>query len=184
MVNQAPVGFVCVFFTIKFVGFCQRTSWQHAIHTVSKERGGDYRAMASCQSVLWNGQKTGGLSLRVKRDEKVGVWWLDGVDVSVMAWCQTLCLFQCQHINPSLVFDEQSHVYQSQRVLASSTNFMVLTCPAKCGHCARHSESGMALEMIECRAAISPMFSHPQHCESCHTMCTSFCSMNEKSGCL
>ena len=35
--------------------------------------------------VLWNGQKAGGLSLRVKRDERVGVWWLDGVDVSVMA---------------------------------------------------------------------------------------------------
>ena len=35
--------------------------------------------------VLWNGQKAGGLSLRVKRDERVGVWWLDEVDVSVMA---------------------------------------------------------------------------------------------------
>ena len=32
--------------------------------------------------------------MRVKRDERVGVWWLDGVDVSVMAWCQTLC--HCQ----------------------------------------------------------------------------------------
>ena len=32
--------------------------------------------------VLWNRQKAGGLSLRVKRDERVGVWWLDGVDVS------------------------------------------------------------------------------------------------------
>ena len=31
--------------------------------------------------VLWDGQKAGGLSLRVKRDERVGVWWLDGVDV-------------------------------------------------------------------------------------------------------
>ena len=36
-----------------------------------------------------------GLSLRVKRDERVGVWWLDGVDVSVLAWCQTLCHCQC-----------------------------------------------------------------------------------------
>ena len=41
--------------TIKFVEFCQSTSWQHAMHTVLKERGGDYRAMASCQSVLREG---------------------------------------------------------------------------------------------------------------------------------
>ena len=50
--------------------------------------------------VLWNEQKAGGLSLRVKRDERVGIWCLDGVDVSVMAWCQTLCLFQCQPRQP------------------------------------------------------------------------------------
>ena len=37
-----------------------------------------------------------GLSLGVKRDERVGVWWLDGVDVSVIALCQTLCHCQCQ----------------------------------------------------------------------------------------
>ena len=41
-----------VFFHNQFVGFCQSTSWQCAMHTVSKERGGDYRAMASCQGVL------------------------------------------------------------------------------------------------------------------------------------
>ena len=45
--------------------------------------------------MLWNGRKARGLSLRVKRDERVGVWWLDGVDVSVMAWCQTLCHCHC-----------------------------------------------------------------------------------------
>ena len=56
-------------------------------HNVYKERG---------EECFWNGQKAGGLSLRVKRDERVGVWWLDGVDVSVMAWCQTLCHCQCQ----------------------------------------------------------------------------------------
>ena len=28
--------------------------------------------------MLRNGQKAGGSSLRVKRDERVGVWWLDG----------------------------------------------------------------------------------------------------------
>ena len=50
--------------------------------------------------MLWNGQKAVGLSLRVKRDERVGVWWLDGVDVSVMAWCQTLCHCQYQPRQP------------------------------------------------------------------------------------
>ena len=61
--------------------------WQCGMHTMWKGEG---------WGVLWNGQKTGSLSLRVKRDERVGVWWLDGVDVSVMAWCQTLCHCQCQ----------------------------------------------------------------------------------------
>ena len=41
-----------------------------------------------------------GLSLRVKRDEREGVWWLDGMGVSVMAWCQTLCHCQCQPRQP------------------------------------------------------------------------------------
>ena len=31
-----------------FVGFCQWTCWQCASHTFSKDRGGDYRTMASC----------------------------------------------------------------------------------------------------------------------------------------
>ena len=37
--------------SVKFVGFCQWTYWQCAIHTASKERGGDYHTMASCQGV-------------------------------------------------------------------------------------------------------------------------------------
>ena len=64
-------------------------------HNVQKERGWE---------VLWNGQKAGGLSLRVKRDERVGVWWLDGVDVCVMAWCQTLSLsMSATSTHPSMV---------------------------------------------------------------------------------
>ena len=39
----------------------------------------------------WLGMKAGCLSFGVKRVERVEVWWLDEVDVSVMAWCQTLC---------------------------------------------------------------------------------------------
>ena len=37
--------------------------------------------------MLWKRENTEGLSLRVKTDERV-VWWLDEVDVSVMAWHQ------------------------------------------------------------------------------------------------
>ena len=44
-------------FTINYVGFCQHTNRQRANHTVSKERGGDYRAMASSQGVLSEGEK-------------------------------------------------------------------------------------------------------------------------------
>ena len=44
-------------FTINFVGFCQRTNRQRANHTISEERGGDYRAMASSQGVLSEGEK-------------------------------------------------------------------------------------------------------------------------------
>ena len=50
-----PQPHIIFFFTINFVGFCQSTNWQRASHTVSKERGGDYRAMASCQGVLSEG---------------------------------------------------------------------------------------------------------------------------------
>ena len=72
---------------------------------------------------------------------------MDGVEVSVMGWSSTLVnVSTCTH--PSC-FEEQSYMYQSRCVLASLTNFLVLTCPAKCGHCARHSESGMALGMLQ-----------------------------------
>ena len=60
--------------------------WQCGMNTVwRKERAGECCGMERRQ----------GLNLRVKRDERVGVWWLDGADVSVMAWCQTLCHCQC-----------------------------------------------------------------------------------------
>ena len=58
-----------LFFTIIFVCFCQWTSGKRAIHTVSKERGGDYRTMTSCQGVLrergWKRVKEGGFD-----------WWM------------------------------------------------------------------------------------------------------------
>ena len=48
---------VVFLFTIKFVGFCQRTNRQRANHTISREKGGDYRAMASSQGVLNGGKR-------------------------------------------------------------------------------------------------------------------------------
>ena len=82
------------------------------------------------------------------------VWWL-GVKHFVI-----VC-----HINPSLNGQSQSSVFQSRCVLASSTNFMVLVCPARCGHCARHSESGMALGMMSLQS------SHLTHAWSSTTLC-------------
>ena len=61
-------GHITYLFNLIFVGFCQWTCWQRASHTVSKERGGDYRAMASCQGVLregWKRVKEGGFD-----------WWM------------------------------------------------------------------------------------------------------------
>ena len=71
---------------------------------------------------------------------------MDGVEVSVMGWVINNC--QCRPMHPSLMCEEQSCVYQSRCVLVSSINFMVLTCPARCGHCSRHLEIGIALGMM------------------------------------
>ena len=105
-------------------------------HGLKRERRGllHYGLMPGC--VEWG----------LKESERGRVWLIDDVEVSVMRWSSTLVnVSPCTR--PSC-FEEQSCVYQSQCVLASSTNFLVLTCPAKCGHCARHSESGMALGMM------------------------------------
>ena len=102
-------------------------------HTSSQKRGGDYHAMASSQGVLNEGWKRVGL--------------IDG-------WCGSECYevvintCQCQPMHSSLMCEEKSHVYQSLCVLASLTSFMVLMCAARCGHCARRSDSGMALGMM------------------------------------
>ena len=69
-------------------------------------------------------------------------------------WCGSECHgvvinnCQCQPMHPSLMCEEQLHMYQSQCVLASLTNFLVLMCATRCGHCARYSESGIALGMM------------------------------------
>ena len=65
---------------------------QCGMHTLCKRRG-----EGECCGM---GRRQGGLSLRVKRDERVGVWWLDGASVSVMVWCQALCHCQCHPHQP------------------------------------------------------------------------------------
>ena len=59
------VLFLLSHFVILFF-FCQWTNWQCANHTISKEKGGDYRAMASSQGVLsegWKREKGRGLTV-------------------------------------------------------------------------------------------------------------------------
>ena len=76
---------------------------------------------------------------------------MDGVEVSVMGWSSAIV-----NVSPCtrpLCYEEQSCVYQSHCVLASSTNFLVLTCAARCGHCSRRSESGMALGMMSLQSS-------------------------------
>ena len=75
---------------------------------------------------------------------------------------------QCQPMHSSLVLEGQSHVYHSQCILASSISLSVLACFAKCGHCVRRSESGMAL------AVMSLQSSHLTH--AC--MHTTLCAMS------
>ena len=58
----------------------------------------------------------------------MGVWWLDEVDVSVMAWCQTLVIVIVSHFNPSLNGQPQSSVFQSHCFVATSISVLVLLC--------------------------------------------------------
>ena len=88
---------------------------------------------------------------------------MDGVEVSAMACCINSC--QCQHIHPSLVLEGQSRVSHSRCVVASSISLMVLACLAKCGHCVRRSESGMALGMMSLQSA------HLTHARMYTTLC-------------
>ena len=76
---------------------------------------------------------------------------MDGVEVSVMGCFINSC--QCQPMHPSLVLEGQSRVYHSRCVLASSISLSVLACFAKCGHCVRRSESGMALVMMSLQSS-------------------------------
>ena len=69
-----------------------------------------------------------------------------GVEVSVMGWSSTIAnVSPCTH--PSC-FEEQSCVYQSQCVLASSINFLVLMCAARCGHKAFRKWNGFGDDVV------------------------------------
>ena len=67
--------------------------------------------------------------------------------------CLIINSCQCQPIHPSLVLEGQSRVYHSQCILASSISLSVLACLAKCWHCVRRSESGMALGMMSLQSS-------------------------------
>ena len=75
-----------------------------------------------------------GLSLRVKRDERVGVRWLDGVDVSVMAWCQTpLSLsMSAASTHPSMVSHSPVCFKAIVFVATSISVLVLLCCPTFC----------------------------------------------------
>ena len=75
---------------------CQMTACQS--HSLWRERGGDYRVMASSQGVLSEGEK---------RDEEGGFWLVDGVEVSVMG-CFTTVVNVSPSTRPSSLWD--SHV--------------------------------------------------------------------------
>ena len=107
-----------------------------------KREVGDYRAMASSQGTLSEGEK---------RDNEGGFWLVDGVEVSVMACFINSC--QCQPMHPSLVIEGQSRGYHSRCILVSSISLSVLACLAKCGHCVRRSERGMALGMMSLQSS-------------------------------
>ena len=81
--------------------------------------------------VLRNGQKAGGLSLRVKRDERVVGLVVGWVDVSVMAWCQTLCHCQCQatSTHPSMVSHSPVCFKAIVFVATPISVFVLLCCP-------------------------------------------------------
>ena len=90
-----------------------------------------------------------GLSLRVKRDERVGVWCLDGVDVSVMAWCQTLCHCHCLLHHPN-------HQW-SATVQCVSKPLCLLPIQSVCWCC--------------CVVPLLPFAQSPSHCQSSSRCC-------------
>ena len=90
--------------------------------------------------------------MRVEKERERG-WVLIG------GWCGSEChgvfhqqLSMSAHA-PVPCSWGQSCVYHSRRILASSISLMVLACLAKCGHCVRRSESGMALGMMSLQSS-------------------------------
>ena len=140
--RSVVVWFSTVYDSLSNVWISVRVNTDNMPITQSLERGGDYRAMASYQGALSEGEK---------REKESGVWLVDGVEVSVMACFINSC--QCLPMHPSLVFEGQSLVYHSRCFLASSISLIVLACFAKCGHCVRRSESGIALGMMSLQSS-------------------------------
>ena len=76
---------------------------------------------------------------------------MDGVEVSVMGWSSTLVnVSPCTC--PSCV--RNSHMcIKADVFLPARSISLVLMCAARCGHCARRSESGMALGMMSLQSS-------------------------------
>ena len=151
--HMSPLGFLLLFSFHNLFCLCVLLCYVSGVKDMCyPKEGRDDPAMVSCQGVS-----------RVERERKrVGL--IDG-------WCGSEChgvvinncQFQSMHTSP--MCEEQSHVHQSRCVLVSSINFLVLMCPARCGHCSRHSESGMALRMMMLQS------SHLTHAWSSTTLC-------------
>ena len=105
-----------------------------SLFIISKERWGLSRN-GSSQGALGEGEEREG-----------GFWLMGGAKVNVIAYFTNSC--QCQSMHLSLILEGQSCVHHSWCILANLVNLMVLACLAKCGHCVRRSERGMALGMM------------------------------------
>ena len=122
------------------------------------------------------GRRQRGLSLRMKRGERVGVWWLDGAEVSVMAWCQTLCHCQCQPRQP---IPQWSATVQCVSKPLCCCHFNQCVAAAVLSHFSPLSIPQFSLVIGFEDDVIAEQLSHPQQCVICHTMCLHFLhSMN------
>ena len=125
----------------------------------------------------------------VQKERRQGVWvwewrgmkgwvvlWLDGVDVSVIDWCQTLCHYQCQTHQPIPSMVSHSPVCFKAIMLLPLQSVCWCCCVvplfAPCPIPVLFDK--WLWEWCHCRATISLMLGHPQRCESCHTMHLSF----------
>ena len=151
------------FFTIKFVGFCQWTCRQRASHTVSKERGGDYHAMASSQ----------GVERVLKESERGWVWLMDGVEVSVMGWSSTIAnVSPCTH--PSCVMNGRVFMCSVRPTYCLHHELcMCWVCWFVC--CVMSSDGVRGVDDAVCVPLSTPKKGNTAHSLVCMWWCASMC---------